>query len=111
MIYQTQGIACAEVAQSGDGADVACLDAFEFIAAVRKDTQQPAAALGFAEARIQERSALLERAGIHTHIDQTASLGMTHDFEGERGEWRIDGIHALHLFRCRQEVHDGIHQR
>src|SRR5580693_8166222 len=86
MSFVTNRVTGAHILQTNCRADVASQNLADIFTFVGVHLQKPANALGPSPSRAKHRVSGLNLAGINTNESQLADEGISHDFEGQRGE-------------------------
>ncbi len=125
VIFVAQRVAGRDVAQTDERGDVAGINFVDVLALAALNDHEAADALAFARARIVNRVALFQLAGINAEENQLARERVCPKFERERTKFiivaRLDvdfifqradfkSFRAGNVQRTRQIIHDGIHQ-
>src|SRR5437763_379016 len=98
MIFIAKGVAGGDVLDANDGGDVARVAGLDVLALVRLNLDQTRDALAFVGARIVDRVAFAQRAGVNAKENKFADEWITPKLEGERAERAAVVRDRLHRF-------------
>src|SRR5437867_6382134 len=100
MVLIAQRVAGRDILNANNGGDVTRVTGLDVLAFVRLNLNQARDAFAFVRARIVDRIAFAERAGVNTEENEFAYERIAPKFERKRAEIYFIVRRCLYLFLC-----------